>query len=102
MPRSIHSRTARASGTVLTSKMPGKSMPGSGGRTETAPGDSTSLSYDSVVISPVATLRRSIVFFLAEIEIASQFVRASIRKLVRKNCSLATSRLDSFSITPEM
>ena len=44
VPRSIHSRIARASGTVRTWKMPGRSMPGSGGCTDGAPGDSTSLS----------------------------------------------------------
>jgi hypothetical protein len=43
-PRSIHSRIARASGTVLTWKIPGRSIPGIGGRTDGAPGDSTSLS----------------------------------------------------------
>ena len=43
-PRSIHSRIAFASGTVLTWKIPGRSMPGSGGRTDGAPGESTSLS----------------------------------------------------------
>ena len=43
-PRSIHSRMARVSGTVRTSKMPGRSMPGRGGRIDGAPGDSTSLS----------------------------------------------------------
>ena len=44
VPRSIHSRISLASGTVRTGKMPGRSMPGSGGRIEGAPGDSTSLS----------------------------------------------------------
>ena len=39
-----HSRTAAASGTVRTGKMPGRSMPGSGGRMGAAPGESTSLS----------------------------------------------------------
>ena len=43
-PRSIHSRMARVSGTVRTSKIPGRSMPGRGGRIDGAPGDSTSLS----------------------------------------------------------
>ena len=43
-PFSIHSRMDRASGTVLTSKIPGRSIPGSGGRIDDAPGDSTSLS----------------------------------------------------------
>jgi hypothetical protein len=42
--RSSHCRIARASGTVRTEKMPGRSMPGSGGRIGAAPGDSTSLS----------------------------------------------------------
>jgi len=37
-----------------------------------APGDSTSLSYDSVVTAPVATSRRSTVFFFGSTEIASQ------------------------------
>src|ERR1039457_3877863 len=76
-------------------------MPGSGGRTEGAPGESTSLSYDSVVTSPVLTLRRSTVLFFGEIEIASQLVLASIAKCARNSCSLATRRLDSFGITPE-
>ena len=44
VPRSIHSRISLASGTVLTGKMPGRSIPGSGGRIEGAPGESTSLS----------------------------------------------------------
>jgi hypothetical protein len=44
VPRSIHSRISLASGTVLTGKMPGRSIPGSGGRTDGAPGESTSLS----------------------------------------------------------
>ena len=44
VPFSIHSRIARVSGTVLTSKIPGRSIPGSGGRIDGAPGDSTSLS----------------------------------------------------------
>ena len=33
--------------------------------------------------------------------IASQFVRTSIANCARKTCSFATSRLDSFGITPE-
>ena len=44
VPRSIHSRICLASGTVRTGKIPGRSIPGSGGRIEGAPGDSTSLS----------------------------------------------------------
>ena len=44
VPRSSHFRMVRASGTVLTEKIPGRSMPGSGGRIGAAPGDSTSLS----------------------------------------------------------
>ena len=42
--RSSHWRMVRASGTVRTEKIPGRSMPGSGGRIGAAPGDSTSLS----------------------------------------------------------
>ncbi len=42
--RHSHSRMIRASGTVLTEKIPGRSMPGSGGRIGAAPGESTSLS----------------------------------------------------------
>ena len=75
-------------------------MPGSGGRIEDAPGDSTSLSYDSVVTTPVAVSRRSIVLSSAEIRTASQFVRQSTANCSRNSCALATSRLDSFSITP--
>ena len=78
MPRSIHWRIVRTSGTVRTSKMPGRSIPGSGGRTEAAPGESTSLSYDSIVTSPVATLRSSTVLRLGEMAIASQFVLVSM------------------------
>ena len=44
VPRAIHSRIARASGTVRTSKIPGRSIPGIGGRTVAAPGESTSAS----------------------------------------------------------
>ena len=43
-PRWSHSRMVRASGTVLTEKIPGRSMPGRGGRIGAAPGDNTSLS----------------------------------------------------------
>ena len=43
-PRWSHARMTRASGTVLTEKIPGESMPGSGGRMGAAPGDSTSVS----------------------------------------------------------
>ncbi len=43
-PRSSHSRICRASGTVRTEKIPGRSIPGSGGRIGAAPGESTSLS----------------------------------------------------------
>ncbi len=39
-----HSRIVRASGTVRTEKIPGRSMPGSGGRIGAAPGERTSLS----------------------------------------------------------
>ncbi len=42
--RCSHSRIWRASGTVRTEKIPGRSMPGSGGRIGAAPGESTSLS----------------------------------------------------------
>jgi hypothetical protein len=35
-------------------------------------------------------------------ETASQFVRTSIAKRLRNVCSVATSRFDSLSITPEM
>ena len=45
--RSSHSRIFLASGTVLTEKIPGRSIPGSGGRIGAAPGDNTSLSYFS-------------------------------------------------------
>ena len=43
-PRCSHSRMVRASGTVRTEKIPGRSMPGSGGRIGAAPGERTSLS----------------------------------------------------------
>ena len=76
-PRCSHSRMVLASGTVRTEKIPGRSMPGSGGRIGAAPGESTSLSSDSVVTSPVARLRRSTVFAFGEMAIASQRVRAS-------------------------
>jgi len=36
-PRSIHSRISLASGTVLTEKIPGRSIPGKGGRIGAAP-----------------------------------------------------------------
>ena len=78
VPCSTHSRIVRASGTVRTWKIPGRSMPGRGGRTEGAPGDSTSLSYDSVVTSPVVTFFRSTVFFFGSMATASQFVRTSM------------------------
>ena len=58
-PFSSHSRIARASGTVRSWKIPGRSIPGKGGRIDLAPGDNTSLSYDSVVTLPVATSRSS-------------------------------------------
>ena len=57
VPRSIHSRMARASGTVRTEKTPGRSIPGIGGWTEAAPGARTRVSYDSVLSAPVATSR---------------------------------------------
>ena len=44
VPLSTHSRIAFASGTVRTWKIPGRSIPGSGGCTDAAPGESTSLS----------------------------------------------------------
>ena len=101
VPRSIHSRIARASGTVRTMKMPGRSMPGSGGFTERAPGESTSLSYFSVTTSPVFTFRSCTVFSFGAMETASQLVRASTRNCSRNRCSLATSRLDSFGMMPD-
>ena len=75
-------------------------MPGSGGRIDFAPGDSTSLSYDSVVTAPVATSRSSTVFLSGEIFTASHPVRTSTEKKPRNISGLATSRLDSFGITP--
>ena len=99
-PRSIHSRIARASGTVRTWKIPGRSIPGKGGRTDSAPGDSTSLSYDSLVTSPVSTSRSSMVLVSGRMRTASQLVRTSILNMKRKVSAVATSRLDSFSITP--
>ena len=46
LPRrsSIQARIWPASGTVRTPKIPGRSMPGSGGRMGAAPGEITSLS----------------------------------------------------------
>ena len=75
-------------------------MPGRGGRIGAAPGESTSLSYFSVVTSPVAWFLSSTVFFFAEIPTTSQRVRQSIANIARNICSVATRRLDSFSITP--
>ena len=63
-------------------------------------GDSTSLSYDSVVTSPLATSRSWTVLSSAEIPIASQPVRQSTANCSRKTRSFATSRSDSCSITP--
>ena len=50
--------------------------------------------------SPVATLRRSTVFFFGEMETASQPVRTSMPNMARNVCSVASSRLDSSGITP--
>ena len=99
VPRSIHRRISRASGTVRTEKIPGRSIPGRGGRMGAAPGDSTSLSYFSVVTSPVARFFNCTVLFLGEMPIASQFVRQSTVNIARNICSVDTSRLDSFSMT---
>jgi len=41
------------------------------------------------------------VLSLREIDTASQLVRASMENWSRNSCSLATRRLDSFSITPD-
>jgi len=73
---------------------------GIGGRIGAAPGDSTSLSYFSVVTSPVSAFFRSTVLSLGEMRTASQCVRTSMANCVRKVCSVATSRLDSRGITP--
>ena len=81
--------------------MPGRSIPGSGGRTDGASGESTSLSYGSSVTSPVLMSRSVTVLSLREIDTASQLVRASMENWSRNSCSLATRRLDSFSITPD-
>jgi len=64
--RSIHSRISLASGTILSEKIPGRSIPGKGGRIGAAPGESTSLSYFSVVTSPVTWFLSSTVFFSAK------------------------------------
>jgi hypothetical protein len=45
-------------------------------------------------------LRRSTVFFSGVIFVTSQPVRTSMAYRVRNTRSFATSRLDSFSITP--
>ena len=82
---SIHSRIALASGTVRTRKTPGRSMPGKGGLIGVAPGDKTSLSYDSVVTLPVSTLRNCTVLFCGEMAMASQRVRTSMLKFVRNS-----------------
>ena len=100
MSRSSHSRIVLASGTVRTEKMPGRSMPGSGGRIGAAPGDSTSLSYFSVVTSPVTWFLRSTVFCSGEMPTTSQRVRTSMANCSRNVCSVATRRLDSCAITP--
>ena len=100
MPRSTHSRMVRASGTVLTWKIPGRSMPGRGEADRKRAGR-----QDQLVVGlgrdfaglDVAQVDR---FLFGEMEIASQFVRASMAKCARKYCSLATRRLDSFGITP--
>ena len=49
---------------------------------------------------PVATSRNSIVLLFGEIFTASQPVLTSTAKNPRNSSALATSRLDSFSITP--
>ncbi len=73
-----------ASGTVRTEKIPGRSMPGSGGRIGAAPGDSTSLSYFSVVTSPVTWFLSSTVFCCGEMPTTSQRVRHIDRELLAK------------------
>src|SRR5512141_2858946 len=75
-------------------------MPGSGGRIGAAPGDSTSLSYYSVVTSPVTWFLSSTVFFLDEMPVPAQRVRQSIANCTRNVFSVATRRLDSCSIEP--
>lgn len=77
-------------------------MPGCGGRIVDALGDSTSLLWDSVVTSPVATSRSRTVFISGAMPITSQRVRTLITTWLRNVFSLATGRLDSFSITPPM
>ncbi len=46
--------------------------------------------------------RNRTVLSLREIAIASQWVRASIPNMLRNVCTFETSKLDSFSITPDM
>ena len=75
-------------------------MPGSGGRIGAAPGDRTSLSYFSVVTSPVTWFLRSTVFCSGEMPTTSQRVRTSMANCSRNVCSVATRRLDSCAITP--
>ena len=75
-------------------------MPGSGGRIGAAPGDSTSLSYFSVVTSPVAWFFNCTVLSFGEIPITSHRVRTSTLKKPLNICSVATRRLDSSGITP--
>jgi len=72
-PRSIHSRIARASGTVLTSKMPGRSIPAAAVGS-TARGRQHQFVVGLVLTSPVATFRSSTVLRCGEMPIASQRV----------------------------
>ena len=65
-----------------------------------APGESTSLSYFSVVTSPVAWFCSWTVFSAAEMPTTSHCVRQSTANIPRNICSVATSRLDSCSIEP--
>ena len=53
-----------------------------------------------MVTSPVATFRRSTVFFFVSMAMASHRVLTSTLNTARNICSVATRRLDSSAMTP--
>ena len=85
-----------------TVKMPGRSMPGSGGRTGSAPGASTNASYRSTLTAPVARFCTSIVWFWRSMLRTSCRVRTSMLKKSRNRSGVATSRRFRLAIAPPM
>ena len=80
--------------------MPGKSAPGSGGRSGAAPVASTSASYGSTVRAPVWRFLTSIAWAAGSMRATSCQVRTSTRKKSRNRSGVATNNRRRSAITP--